>query len=176
MTVMETIRIRNCSSADIKTLVQLGIRTFRETFQEMNTAENMQLYLDSTFNRQKLEDEMTETGAHFFLAEHGDEAVGFAKVRASQIPDGLNNPRSLEIERIYIVRDQIGKGVGRKLMQTCIDHAARNNYEVVWLGVWEHNERAINFYTRWGFEKFGQHVFMLGTDAQTDFLMKKELN
>jgi ribosomal protein S18 acetylase RimI-like enzyme len=45
----------------------------------------------------------------------------------------------------------------------------------IWLGVWEHNHQAIKFYTTWGFEKFGDHLFLLGDDPQTDWLMKKEL-
>lgn len=82
---------------------------------------------------------------------------------------------AIEIARIYAVRHFIGKGTGSALMQKCIDIAKEMNREVVWLGVWEHNKLAIDFYSKWGFEKFGEHVFVLGNDPQTDWMMKKIL-
>jgi ribosomal protein S18 acetylase RimI-like enzyme len=87
----------------------------------------------------------------------------------------VRNQWDMEIARIYAVSSSIGKGVGSQLMTECLRAARERGKQLVWLGVWEKNERAIQFYTRWGFEKFGEHVFMLGNDAQTDFLMKKLL-
>jgi len=56
-------------------------------------------------------------------------------------------------------------------MRACIEHAQMRGVEVLWLGVWERNERAIAFYNRWGFESVGTHIFLLGQDRQTDFIM-----
>jgi ribosomal protein S18 acetylase RimI-like enzyme len=105
------------------------------------------------------------------LVELGNEIIGYAKMRVNLV----ENPdmKSLEIERIYISKDYHGQKYGAMLMQKCIDVAIENNYESIWLGVWEHNPKAINFYQKWGFEIFGEHIFQLGDDAQTDFLMKK---
>jgi diamine N-acetyltransferase len=175
MNAVKEITIRPCSQADVDTLVWLGIKTFRETFDAVNTAENMNLYLQTTFHTTKILDEMKERGSCFFLAEEDGQPVGFAKVRDSKTPPNLNGSRAIEIERIYAVKEKLGKGIGQKLMEKCLEHARRNNYEIVWLGVWEHNDKAISFYKKWGFEKFGQHAFMLGHDEQTDFLMKKKL-
>ena len=44
-------------------------------------------------------------------------------------------------------------------------------YRKAWLGVWENNFRAIKFYRKYGFKKFGQHSFLLGKDLQTDYLL-----
>ena len=83
--------------------------------------------------------------------------------------------KALEIERIYAVREYIGKNVGKVLLDDCLQWAKQQGSTVVWLGVWEHNPRAIAFYKKWGFEKFGEHKFVLGTDSQIDWLMKREL-
>ena len=45
----------------------------------------------------------------------------------------------------------------------------------VWLGVWEHNHRALRFYEKNGFTAFGTHIFQLGNDQQTDILMQKSV-
>jgi len=169
------IAIRTCTTKDIGTLLALGIRTFRDTFSTDNTPENMRLYLGKTFTPQQLEKEFSEEGTVFFLAVDGDQHVGYAKVRASEKPEALNGSSPLEIERIYAIQEYFGKKIGHVLMETCLDYAKRNGFDTVWLGVWEHNPRAIAFYEKWGFEKFGQHPFMLGNDLQTDLLMKKKI-
>jgi ribosomal protein S18 acetylase RimI-like enzyme len=171
----ESIRIRPCTADDVDTIIRLGIQTFIETFGDVNTKENMDSYLQSTFTPERIKEEFREAGSIFFLAEDNGTPVGFAKVRASKKPLELVEFSALEIERLYAVKRCIGRGIGKLLMQTCLDYAKRNGFEVVWLGVWEHNIRALEFYAKWGFEKFSAHTFMLGDDAQTDLLMKRKL-
>jgi ribosomal protein S18 acetylase RimI-like enzyme len=65
--------------------------------------------------------------------------------------------------------------VGKLLMQESITIGREKGKDIIWLGVWEKNQRAINFYSSWGFEKFGECDFLLGDDMQRDWLMKKKL-
>jgi ribosomal protein S18 acetylase RimI-like enzyme len=172
----EGISVRTCNHTDVDTLVSVGIKTFRDTFDEFNSPENMILYINKIFTRKAIEQEMKEAGTVFFLAFDGRKPAGYAKIRASENPEGLQPASALEIERLYVHKGYFGKRVGYMLMQTCLALAKKKDCQVLWLGVWEHNARAISFYQKHGFEKFGQHTFMLGNDAQTDFLMRKELN
>lgn len=168
----EGISVRTCNQKDIETLVSLGIKTFRDTFDEFNSPENMILYLNNTFTKKIIEQEMSQPGTVFFLAFDGRRVAGYAKIKTSDTPNG--SP-ALEIERLYAHKDYVGKRVGYMLMQTCLAFAKKKECKTLWLGVWENNARAISFYKKNGFEKFGQHTFMLGNDAQTDWLMKREL-
>lgn len=171
----EGISVRTCNLKDIDVLVALGIKTFRDTFDEFNDPENMIRYINDTFTRKIIEHEMKEPGTVYFLALDGRKPVGYAKMRTSHTPPQLENGRAIELERLYVHRDYLGKRVGRLLMQTCLSHAEKKNAATVWLGVWEHNARAIAFYEKYGFSRFGQHTFLLGGDEQTDWLMKKDL-
>jgi ribosomal protein S18 acetylase RimI-like enzyme len=69
----------------------------------------------------------------------------------------------------------IGKGVGKKLMQTSHEVAEQRKKQILWLAVWKENQRAIDFYEHWGFEIFGEQDFLLGDDLQKDWLMKKAI-
>ena len=100
---------------------------------------------------------------------------GYVKLRDHRTPSSLISNNALEIARIYAMKRMIGKGVGSKLMEASLDEAKKRKKEVVWLGVWERNQRAIDFYTRWGFEKFDETDFLLGDDLQRDWLMKKTI-
>lgn len=171
----EGISVRTCSLKDIEVLVPLSIKTFRDTFDEYNTPDNVIQYINGTFTRKIIEHEMRQPGTVFFLALDDRRAAGYAKVRTSHLPEGLQSTSALEIERLYAHRQYFGKRVGHLLMQTCIAHARKKGVQTLWLGVWENNSRAIAFYQKNGFKKFGQHTFMLGEDAQTDWLMKKDL-
>jgi diamine N-acetyltransferase len=165
------MKIIIATKSDINQLCKIGKTTFVETYGEQNTPENLQNYLQEKFNKEQISDEIQTPNTIFLLVELGNEAIGYAKMRVNL--EENSDEKALEIERIYISKQYHGQKYGAMLMQKCIDVAIENKYESIWLGVWEHNPKAINFYQKWGFEVFGEHIFQLGDDAQTDFLMKK---
>jgi ribosomal protein S18 acetylase RimI-like enzyme len=62
------------------------------------------------------------------------------------------------------------------LMQHALNLAADLKVDWIWLGVWEKNPKAQKFYEQWGFERFSEHIFQMGEESQTDWLMKKKIN
>ena len=166
---MNEIIIKQATRKDAALIADVSRKAFYDTFAAYNTAEDMDKFMTEQFSRQKLMDEVEAEGNIFLLAYSNEEVAGYARLCES--PD-LIDKKAIEIARIYAVQDSIGKGVGSALMQHCIGIAKERGKQVIWLGVWEKNQRAIDFYIKWGFEKFGEHPFMLGNDAQTDWLMK----
>lgn len=177
LTVQEkSITIRKATLQDAKLLCTVGVTTFSETFSAQNTELNMRLYLEQHFNIRRVTEEIRDPNTTFLLACDQDKIAGYAKIRATaENPEGLHALHAMEIERIYAMKEYIGRRVGKALMEACLRHGSDNGHDMVWLGVWEHNPRAIQFYRKWSFEKFGQHTFMLGDDPQIDFLLKKKL-
>ena len=169
------IRVRRADANDAALIADMSRQTFYETFAAQNTKDNMDKFMNEVFTREALMAEVGTKGNIFLLAYHGEEPVGYVRLREGNQPPELSNVTTLEIARIYATSNAIGKGIGRILMQKSIEIATQLKKDVIWLGVWEHNERAINFYRKWGFEKFATHVFMLGDDAQTDWLMSKKI-
>jgi len=169
------IRIQVATTADAALIADLSQQTFYETFASQNTKEDMDKFMNEQFSKEALIKEVGEPGNIFLLAYDGDEAVGYVRMREGEKRSEFENKSSIEIARIYAVQSSIGKGVGKALMKQCLITAVANQIEIIWLGVWEENNRAIRFYQQWGFEKFAEHDFILGNDRQTDWLMKKEL-
>ena len=168
--------IRTATKEDAILIADISRQTFYETFAPDNTQHDMDKFLNEQFTRGKLILEVGASENTFLLAYDGDEVAGYVKLRQSRPPRSLGNENALEIARIYSMTHMIGKGVGRLLMQASIDTAQQMGKAVVWLGVWEKNKRAIDFYTRWGFEKFDETYFLLGDDMQKDWLMKKAVS
>ena len=156
-------------------IADMSRQTFYETFVLDNTKENMDSFMNEVFTKEALMKEVGAAGNIFFLAYNDRVPVGYVRIRNGESLPELSGRQAIEIARIYAVQSSLGKGVGSALMQKSIEVAIKLKKDVIWLGVWEKNQRAISFYQKWGFEKFGTHVFMLGADAQTDWLMKKDL-
>jgi diamine N-acetyltransferase len=167
--------IREATLADARLIAEISHRTFYETFAASNSKENMDKFLGQQFTKGKL---IMEVGARenvFLLAYDGNEVAGYVKIRDERVPRSMGAVPAMEIARLYAMSRHIGKGVGSALMHSCIDIARQKNKEWLWLGVWEKNQRAIDFYTKWGFEKFDETDFLLGDDIQRDWLMKKKI-
>ena len=170
-----TLVIREATVEDARLIADISRQTFYETFAPYNSTEDMDKFLNEQFTKGKLIMEVGARGNIFLLAYEGHDIAGYVKVRDERVPLGLGAVTALEVARIYAVTNHIGKGVGSLLMQSCIDVAREKNKEWLWLGVWEKNHRAIEFYTKWGFEKFDETDFLLGDELQRDWLMKRKV-
>ena len=135
----------------------------------------MDKFLAEQFTTAALIKEVGAKGNTFFLAYVDDKPAGYLRLRDGECPPGAGAGKAIEIARLYATKDMIGKGVGKALIAHAIQYAGSNDKEIIWLGVWENNHRAISFYQQWGFQKFDEHDFILGTDIQRDWLMKKHL-
>ena len=172
---MQPVHITIARAEDAAALRNLSITTFVQTFADANSPEDMEKYLAKEMSPGKIGCELQDPDSIFFLAWDGDTLAGFAKVNTDVKADAPKEGKTIEIERLYTLQAYQGKKVGAQLMQHCIDHARQNGFTIIWLGVWEHNHKAIAFYNRWGYVPYGTHIFRLGTDDQTDILMKKKL-
>lgn len=173
---MSSIIIHNAGIQDLETVQNIGRQTFSETFAESNSEEAMKTYLEESFSTEKITSELNNPDSYFFIAWEEDNPVGYLKLNSGPAQTELQDDTSLEIERIYVKKSHHGQKVGQLLYNQALETAKNLNKSYLWLGVWEENLRALNFYRKNGFEQFGTHTFRLGNDDQTDLMMKKTLN
>jgi ribosomal protein S18 acetylase RimI-like enzyme len=166
--------IRKAHIEDALALEKISVDTFIEAFASQNTKEDMDLFLKMCFNLSAIKNEISDIDIGYYMAFLEDKLIGYVKIKKASHSSFIDL-NSLEISRIYVYEQYHNKKIGSALMQFVIDYAKANKFKIVWLGVWEHNPKAIEFYKRWGFEVFGEHVFILGNDPQNDLLMKKDL-
>lgn len=172
---MENITIRKASLADVDTIVHLGRETFIEAFAKDNTEADLNKYLQKYHNAEKITSEINTTNSTFFIAQDGDLPVGFMKLNTGDAQTEPLGDEHIEIERIYVKASHYGKKIGQLMMDKAILVAHQKDKKIIWLGVWEKNQRAIRFYEKNGFSAFGTHPFMVGDDLQTDVLMRRTL-
>lgn len=158
-------------------LAQIGWQAFDEAFGEhpKNHPDDMKLYREEYFSRERLEEDLKDDKIVYIVCEIDSEIAGYAKIQFDSREDCLADGKTIELCRLYALDKFIGKGAGKNLMLKFFELAEENNCDVAWLGVWEFNFRAQEFYKKFGFEKCGEHVFQLGNDPQTDWVMQKKI-
>ena len=173
--MLDKIKIEQINNSHIAALQQIGRHTFEETFAESNSAENMAKYIEEAYSYEKLSAELNNSDSFFYFAMLDEKVIGYLKINMGGSQTELKDNDALEIERIYVLKSFQGKKVGQMLFDKAIQIGKEQNAAFVWLGVWEENKRALQFYTKNGFVEFDQHVFVLGDEAQTDIMMKLEI-
>ncbi len=173
---MNSINIRRATVSDAAALSELAARTFAETFAAENSAEDLDAHLRSAYGVAQQTAEIEDKDVITLLAFQGEELAGFAQVRRRSAPNCIAAERAIELHRFYLVRSAQGTGLAAQLMLAVRSSAQELGGLHLWLGVWERNPRAIAFYVKTGFAAAGSHVFMVGSDPQTDLVLVSPLS
>lgn len=160
---------------DLKALQKISRETFIETFGKENTEEDLRKYLEEDLGEKQLLEELMHRHSHFFFSLAEGKITGYMKLNEQSAQTEKGHENAVELQRIYVYKEFKGRGIGKFMMESALSFAVDHHAPYLWLGVWEKNTAAISFYEKLGFVKFSEHVFLLGEDAQTDYLMKKEL-
>lgn len=172
---MNTIQVRKATIEDLPTVQHIGRETFFETFSDSNTEDDMNKYLEESFNDDKIAAELSNPDSLFYIGWEDESPVGYLKVNTGMAQTEQQDKNALEIERIYVKSSHHGKKVGQLLYEKALEVARQQHNSYLWLGVWEKNLRAIRFYEKNGFLAFDKHIFKMGNDEQIDIMMKKDL-
>jgi ribosomal protein S18 acetylase RimI-like enzyme len=170
-----TVALRRAAPGDAPSLTVLAERTFRDAFGARNSPEDMDLHCTRYFSPDIQAREIADRGIVTMLAVENGQFVGFTQMTLARPQAHVAGERPAELNRIYVVAEHHGKGVAQALMQQAIGDAKAAGADCLWLGVWEHNPKAMAFYRKFGFEIVGSHPFMLGHERQRDLVMSIKL-
>ena len=157
----------------LELLRDISIKTFIETFESQNKKENIKQYLNTKMSLNNLKDELNNIYSYFYFIILKNKIIGYTKLNfESAQTEKIFIGKAFEVERIYLLSKYTRKGYGRKAFENIFQIGKKKGYEKIWLGVWEYNKNAIEFYKHLGFKMFSKHSFLLGNDNQTDLLLK----
>ena len=166
--------IRTARESDAAALAALAERTFRDAFGAVNAAEDVDLHCARAYTRARQAAEIADPQVVTVVVEREDELVGYVQLRRRASP-AIAETAAVEVLRFYVLQAWHGTGLAHELMADAIARATAMGANVVWLGVWEHNPRAIRFYEKHGFTTVGEQPFVLGKDPQRDLVMVRPL-
>lgn len=163
---------RKCSEDDLKTLRELSISTFIDTYGHLNRQENIDSHLERAFSNERLLSELNDPNVHYHFLCSDDKVIGFIKLNCLDSQTEVVPEEHIELERIYLLNEYKGKGLGRKLIEKAIAVGHELQFKKLWLGVWKKNPAAILFYEKMGLKKSGEHIFTVGDEEQIDWVME----
>jgi diamine N-acetyltransferase len=166
--------IRAARESDAIALAHIAEVTFRETFSQANTKQNLDAHCANNFGVARQLVEIRNGKMITLLAESDTRLIAFGQLRSGIGPACVEGLLPLEIYRFYVESPWHGKRIAHRLMSALIGRAIEAGAKTLWLGVWEHSPRAIAFYGKFGFRCVGEHTFVLGTDNQRDLIMQLE--
>ena len=167
--------LRKANLSDLPELLMLARTSFLQAFTAGNKPENVQAYLDEAFTETRLTQELEHPASTFLVASLAGKLVGYTKLNLSAAQTDVQDPDSVEVARLYTLQDVWGTGLGQLLLDAAFAFAKLEGKTWLWLGVWEHNARAIRFYEKNGLRIFGSHPFPFGDEIQNDWLMRLEV-
>ena len=169
------LSFKKCVLENLDELVDISKSTFIEAFEKDNDPEDFDTYIKVAFEKEKLARELKDLNSSFYFVYQGINLVEYYKININEAQTDLKTMDSVELERIYVVNEHQGKGIGKKMLQNAKDLSMKTGRSYLWLGVWENNISAIKFYEKQGFSKFGMHPYYIGKDRQMDWLMQFDL-
>ena len=169
---LPTVRLRRAGFDDAARVAALGARLFLQAYEGRMDPDDVASYLADTYAVACQEAELRASDTAIWLAEvEAGEAVGFAMLRRRSLPVQESGHEGIELARLYVDRDWQGHRLGATLLATCVSEARAWGGDVLWLSVWQCNERAIAFYQRLGLRIVGEQDFVVGADRQRDHVM-----
>ena len=170
-----SIHLQKITKNNVQDLQEVSIQTFTETFKDNNSEKSLNDYLNTAYELTKLEKELENPHSEFYFAYFNNELAGYLKININDAQSEKMGENALEVERIYIKKSFKRRGIGRHLIKTAEQLAKKYQKNLMWLGVWEYNPKAIAFYETLGFKVIGAHSFFMGEEEQTDLIMSKQL-
>lgn len=154
---------------DVITLQKIATKSFTAMFGPYHNSQAVKAYTDEAYALPVLIDELSDPDSRTYFLQLDGVPIGYLKLnwRLSQTDQLFDN--AMQLQRIYLLPEYWNRHLGQLLMEKALDEARKTGVKTVWLGVWEHNDRARHFYERYGFKKAGSHLFTIGPDQQTDF-------
>jgi ribosomal protein S18 acetylase RimI-like enzyme len=171
----DKIYLARADNSQASLIAELARKTFIETYGTQSNPDNLQLYMDAHFTEEQITRELENPVYRFYIAWINNTAVGFTKIRRDRQPKGITGKKCLEIQRIYVLQEYQGFSIGKELMNLVKNIAKTEGDQVIWLQVWQQNEKAIQFYRKAGFVVYETHTFDFGNEIHQDFLLRLDL-
>ncbi len=167
---------KKCTIKDIKQLTKVSWDTFYDSYKANNDPHNFKTFLDNKFSEERLLEELNNQNCHFYFLHVNNNLVGYFKLNERDAQTETFDESTIELERIYVLKEFQGMGYGKLMIQKAIALSKEAGVDLLWLGVWKINENAVRFYQREGFKIFGTHIYVVGNEDQEDWVMKYHLN
>lgn len=165
---MNNVNIRTALATDALLISDLAIKIWWQAYPSILSEEQISFMLKEMYNPALLRHQINE-GVPFHIAELNTNASGFISAMPKE-----NQRQIFRIEKLYILKEAQGIGLGKKLILHVQELAKNNGFTTLELNV-NRNNPALKFYDKEGFRIVKEvdipyHQFLLN-----DYVMQKSI-
>lgn len=173
--VTPEIHIKRATPEHAQLISDLSTITFIETYRGSCPDEDLMGFIDKYFNEEAINEELHDPEDLYYIAYADDFPAGYMRLKEQYDEYPLSKKmKAIQLKRIYVLKEFQSQKIGAALMSFALQMAAEKDYELLWLGVWEGNEKAKQFYEKWGFEDINiPYRFQVGDTIHTDWWLTK---
>lgn len=155
--------IRKITAADNAALAKI----IRRSLEEFNANKPGTVYFDPTTD--DLAAVFATPGSTYFVAEENGQLLGGCGIYPTQnLPAG-----TCELVKLYLSNASRGKGLGKQLMQQCLEAAKDLGYKNVYLETMPELTIAVPMYEKMGFNYLEGPMGNSGHDGCSIWMLKK---
>lgn len=170
------VKIRPIGLAEVESLAQLSRNTFIESHGHSAEEKHIQHYLNLNFSLEKLSRDLQDSRIFFNKVYVNDELAGYSKLIINEANAFSRLEPIAKFERIYLLKDFYGLGLGELLLEHNIEIAKLHKQKGLWLFVWTENEKGLRFYQKSKFTPIGRYDFKISEQhSNPNYVMLKEL-
>ena len=163
---MTKINIANTES-DFKTIAELSDIIWKEHYTDIIGSRQVDYMLKKYQSVEAIKDQI-EGGGLYYLITHQGSTVGYLSY--------YKKTDCLFLNKIYILKESRGKGIGKKAMHFLETTAEHIGYKTLSLTVNKNNKETIKAYEKMGFMQVRDIVIDIGNNfVMDDYIMEKEL-
>lgn len=167
-----SLRIIKADVSHAAAIGTIGKKAFRKSFEHLfHSREELFEYLEFTYDPVKLGRSLRKENNIYLLAFVDNIPAGFAKIKKSSLNEQIATVAQMELQKIYVLPDYNGRGIGSALMNEIKRIADEIQPDYIWLDTHISNVSAVRFYERNGFQKIGDYFFTIGTQTFQYYLM-----
>jgi GNAT superfamily N-acetyltransferase len=173
--MLEKVKIIRAGLDDAIGILELSRKTFIETYYDVSEKSTVLKYLDTHITLQKIIIDLQNPSILFYIARNGIQNIGFLKLTENRVPKGIAGKKCLMLDKLYVLQEFHGKSIGTELMNIAKNYAHSEGFQVIWLQVWQKNNKAILFYQNAGFVVYETALFDYYDEPEHDFLLRYDL-
>lgn len=171
----ENLSIRAADRRDVKSLADLGARTFANTYSSILPAKDLGDYLRRAFGTEQMLKDTADPKILLFLGSISGTVCSYIKLEPTPARKVVPGANPIELLRLYVLPRWKGIGIGAALLDVGLAAALDKGYRTCWLKVWEGNTKAIDFYKKRGFSRVSNEQYPVGSTSRNVVLMARSL-
>jgi GNAT superfamily N-acetyltransferase len=160
---------------DAEPLQALGIKSFVAAFGHLYSKEDLDAFMVEVYDLEGWRRQTSQADRPIWIAECPDgRFAGYAQASPCGLPVDPMPKGALQLRRLYARPDMLSVGIGAALMKPVLEWVDAAGRPPLFLGVWSENLKAQKFYGRYGFTRFGQYDFSVGSQIDLEFILRRD--